>query len=223
MRICKVFLIALFVIFVQNLQAQTNKSSKDILYLKNGSVIKGNIVSFISDKNVKIQTADGSIFVFPADEVKKLEKESEEITDTAYSNESAEFYKERNPALACFLSFLIPGAGQLYNNENLKGGLMITFSITSSFAAGFLIASASETHSYSSKSVKTSIAAICILTDVVLWIYGMVDAPTQAIKLNRQHGLVGWNITDKTSLAISPAMSVFENNPTYGLKIGLHF
>lgn len=48
----------------------------DILYLKNGSIIKGTILEFIPDKTVKIQTSDGSIFVFQVSEVEKITKES---------------------------------------------------------------------------------------------------------------------------------------------------
>jgi sRNA-binding regulator protein Hfq len=51
--------------------AQT--STVDVLYLKNGSVIRGQVTS-MTTKVVKIQTADGSLFVYPMKAVAKMEK-----------------------------------------------------------------------------------------------------------------------------------------------------
>jgi hypothetical protein len=55
--------------------AQTRSSARDVLYLKNGSVIKGVIVELIPEKTVKIETADGSVLVFNMSEVLKIAKE----------------------------------------------------------------------------------------------------------------------------------------------------
>ena len=47
----------------------------DVLYLKNGSIIKGLIIEQIPNTSVKIKTADGSIFVHVMDDVIKITKE----------------------------------------------------------------------------------------------------------------------------------------------------
>ncbi len=47
----------------------------EVVYLKNGSIIKGIIVEQIPNKSVKIQTADGSLFVYNLSEVEKITKE----------------------------------------------------------------------------------------------------------------------------------------------------
>ena len=57
--------------------ASASVMAKDVLYLKNGSVIKGEILEFNMGGNVKIQTSDGSLFVYETDQVDKLEKESD--------------------------------------------------------------------------------------------------------------------------------------------------
>jgi hypothetical protein len=49
--------------------------SKDIIYLKNGSVIKGEIIEQIPNKSIKIQTSDGSIFVYDFSDIEKIAKE----------------------------------------------------------------------------------------------------------------------------------------------------
>ena len=55
--------------------AQAQTEGRDMVYLKNGSILKGKIVEFIPDKGVKIQVADGSIFAYTMSEVEKITKE----------------------------------------------------------------------------------------------------------------------------------------------------
>lgn len=55
-----------------NLSAQKNK---DVLYLKNGSIIYGKLMEVI-DNQYKIKTPDGSLFVFPSAEVDKFVNET---------------------------------------------------------------------------------------------------------------------------------------------------
>lgn len=47
----------------------------EVLYLKNGSIIRGMIIEQIPNEQVKIQTSDGSIFVYTMDQVLKITKE----------------------------------------------------------------------------------------------------------------------------------------------------
>lgn len=51
------------------------QKTKDHLYLKNGSMIIGKLIEINADQ-YKIQTADGSIFIFASQEVEKFSKES---------------------------------------------------------------------------------------------------------------------------------------------------
>ncbi|PRY99741.1 outer membrane beta-barrel protein [Marinilabilia salmonicolor] len=48
---------------------------RDVVHLKNGSIIKGNVTEIIPDKHIKIATADGSIFVYEMSEIDKMSKE----------------------------------------------------------------------------------------------------------------------------------------------------
>ncbi len=73
----KKFIITLIAIMATayTLQAQ---ETRDVLYLKNGSIIKGVITEILPEDHVKIRTNDGSIFVYDMDEVLKIMKESAE-------------------------------------------------------------------------------------------------------------------------------------------------
>ena len=59
------------------LGAQVNR--RDVVYLKNGSIIKGDILEVIPTETIKIKTSDGSIFVFKMEEVDRTGKEEQEI------------------------------------------------------------------------------------------------------------------------------------------------
>jgi hypothetical protein len=68
----KHFLLALFLIII-GFQLSAQKA-KDVLYLSNGSIIYGKLIEIIDDQ-YKIQTSDGSIFIYKSSEVEKFVKE----------------------------------------------------------------------------------------------------------------------------------------------------
>lgn len=49
---------------------------QDVVYLKNGSIIRGVIIEQIPNKSIKIETIDKSVFVFQLDEIEKITKET---------------------------------------------------------------------------------------------------------------------------------------------------
>ena len=53
---------------------------QEVVYLKNGSIIKGTVIEQVPGKLLKIQTNDGSIFAYEMSEVEKITKEQ----STAY-------------------------------------------------------------------------------------------------------------------------------------------
>ena len=55
---------------------------RDVVYLKNGSIIKGTIIEQIPNESLKIKTLDGSIFVYEMDEISKISKE---LVESLYS------------------------------------------------------------------------------------------------------------------------------------------
>ena len=68
----KLFIIV--VLLAISVAAFAQKAS-EIVYLKNGSIIKGAVIEQnISDQTIKLRTADGSIFVYALNEVEKIEK-----------------------------------------------------------------------------------------------------------------------------------------------------
>ena len=45
---------------------------QDVVYLKNGSIIRGVIIEQVPNKSIKIETADRNVFVYLMDEIEKI-------------------------------------------------------------------------------------------------------------------------------------------------------
>lgn len=53
----------------------TINTTVDVVYLKNGSIIKGSIIEMVPDQHIKLKTSDGSLFVFNVSDVLKTTRE----------------------------------------------------------------------------------------------------------------------------------------------------
>lgn len=75
-------LLTIVIILLSIINGYCQTQQRDVLTLKNGSVIKGKIIEQNPPTNLKIQTVDGSIFVFKYEEIDKIEKENYEPPQT---------------------------------------------------------------------------------------------------------------------------------------------
>jgi TM2 domain-containing membrane protein YozV len=88
---------------------------QEVVYLKNGSIIRGVIIEQVPNVSIKIQTTDGNVFVYDIQDILKITKEYNPAFDRQYSG------GEKSPAVAFLLSFIVPGVGQYYNGDIIKG------------------------------------------------------------------------------------------------------
>ena len=72
------FIISVFALSAQNYQ--------EVVYLKNGSVIRGTVIEQQPNVLLKVKTADGSIFVYPMNEMEKITKEEAINRESEKSN-----------------------------------------------------------------------------------------------------------------------------------------
>lgn len=87
-------LILLFVLLLGSTMSIFAQNYKEVVYLKNGSIIKGIIVEQVPNISLKIQTADGSLFVYKMSEVEKVTKEVVEARRlNQFNKKSAKGYK----------------------------------------------------------------------------------------------------------------------------------
>ena len=54
---------------------------EDVVHLKNGGIVRGMIVEQIPNESLKVQTQDGSLFVYTMDEIARMAKEPRMDTD----------------------------------------------------------------------------------------------------------------------------------------------
>jgi hypothetical protein len=92
----------------------------DTVYLKNGSIIKGQIVEHTPEVSYKIRTSDGSIFVFEAGEILKVEFEPA-VAAVSPSVALGGIPGRKDPWLAVLGSLMLPTAGHAYAGNWIRG------------------------------------------------------------------------------------------------------
>lgn len=84
----------------------------DVVYLKNGSVIRGVIMEQVPNQSIKIQTADKSIFVYKMDEVDKMVKEEAQTTSSSKSSSISSQGRE-SYSITIEAGLLLTGPGKI--------------------------------------------------------------------------------------------------------------
>lgn len=103
-----VFAAVCLLVFAVGVSAQ--QFQEDVVYLKDGSVIRGVIVYQVSDEPLKIRIQGGSVLVIDRADVLNIVKEVPMQSPMVLK-------PEKDPAVAFMLSFLIIGTGQIYTEE----------------------------------------------------------------------------------------------------------
>ena len=109
-----VFIATLVVLAIVPILAQAQQQMQDVVYLKNGSIIRGTIIKQVPGISIIIQTKDGNQFVYRISDIQEIKKEQ-----VRYPFRPS--YGRKNPALAVGISCLLPGLGQFYNGKTDKG------------------------------------------------------------------------------------------------------
>ena len=66
----------MLLLFVGGITVSMAQNVQEVVYLKNGSVVRGVVIEQVPGGALKIQTADGSIFAYQMSEVTKITKEN---------------------------------------------------------------------------------------------------------------------------------------------------
>jgi hypothetical protein len=111
----------------------------DVVYLKNGSVIKGIIVEQVLGKSIKIQTRDGSLFVFKYEEVEKIGKQvSEEGGDFSGGTSHKPIKYQNNTTFNIALPFSDAGTGDAKVGLTTVNGVRFGDVFALGLGAGYL-------------------------------------------------------------------------------------
>jgi len=225
-------LLCLMCLCAFTIKAQQNY--EDVVFLKNGSIIRGTIVEQIPNQSLKIKTKDGSVFVYNISEVEKMTKE--EIVNNngnqyqnRYNNQLNIYNPNyKNPGTALLWSLLIPGGGQFYNGQTGKGILMLGVSVASwgVYVVGAAVAANSYDDSGAAVGLLLDLAGLAGVIGTSIW--SMVDASNSAKRLNMQNGLGLYYKLDKnTDLVLQPdyKYDYYGGNklsPVFGAKLSLN-
>lgn len=163
-------LVCIGFIFLSTSDLWADQTLQDVVYLKNGSIIRGIIIEQVPNQSLKIQTNDGNIFVYKIDEVDKITKEPPTLRKPNGGKKS--------PAIAFVLSFIVlPGAGQIYNGEPSKGVAQLLLVAT---GYGIAISGANKDD--------TGMAGGGLLLALGCSLWSWIDAPTSASRINAERG-----------------------------------
>lgn len=124
------------------------------------------------------------------------------------------YIHKRSPILAGVLSLYIPGLGQVYNKQVLKGGILFgTFAL--SFGAAEIYYANNKPHPHDGVTVTL------LVPMAVAYVYSVIDAPVTASWLNRTYHL-GKKKSGLTALHIEPGLiSRSPDHYTAGLSLVL--
>ena len=74
----------IFLVLISGSAFSQSNIIQDVVYLKNGSIIRGKIIEFIPQQHVKIETIGKNVFVYKMEEVEKITEE-EYVPDLTYA------------------------------------------------------------------------------------------------------------------------------------------
>ena len=164
--------------------AAAQRQKDDIVTLKDGRVIRGKIIEFFpSDSTFLMRLPDGTFARFNKADIARLD------SGTAV-RPGEEHHTLKSPALAWFLSFVITGVGQIYNEDVVKGlGL---FALGGAGTLLYLSGSSDECGGGPECSTTETIGAVIALA---AWLGSQIEAPITANAINREvRGRVSLNL-----------------------------
>ncbi len=210
-----ILLLAGIILSCSLLSAQ--QKGNNVIYGKNGAIIRGTIIEQIPGESYKIQTADGNIVVFKADEVEKVEFEP--ITQPKVDSKGKAI-KEKSPALAFACSFILPGLGQIINGDTGLGiGLMAgsICGVIAMYAGSFMAQGGNEAGG--------GVFLLGMVTSLGCGLYSMIQAPIAASRYNRKYGFA---LGGGRTLNLAPDMALTNTvargtNAVYGMRLSLNF
>lgn len=214
------------VAFVQAQQPYYNQATMvDVIYTNDGLVLQGTIVDQVPGVSYNIVTLDGRSYTLDALSIKRITKEQVAGVVTQnhiYHHDPYMVYKldedgfpiyPLSPATAFTRSLLMPGWGQIYNGEELKGTLLLSGAIVGilGITIGVNVINAPED--------LVGYSSLALLGGCYL--YSLIEAPLFAARWNKKHGFK-LNGRSPSYVECSPAMGVVGCGADSSAAVGMH-
>lgn len=181
------------------------KEMEDVVYLKNGGIVRGTVIEQVTGKSLKIVRFDGKEFRYKMKEIDKISKE------TVMRMHGIE--KKKNPMVALGLSFPIIGAGQFYNGQYAKGAIQLGAGIVGlglTLSAGGDNKDESDDNPDGDNGGWVRVPGYLLLFGGAIW--SLIDAPMSANKINQQNQVESFGHLlqldgDRATLGLDPVAS----------------
>lgn len=209
-------------------------SGQDKIIKKDGTIIPAKVVActdqgiqymrVVADMDGQIYVDESAVNVIAIDKVESVQLASGRIlyqeqkqdhaqtTSAAISNPHI-YPRYKSPALAFVGSLILPGLGQMYNDEVGKGLCFMG-------ADGFLIGVAALALSVKDVIDLSGLATACIVAIPILHLVAPIEAAFRAETLNNMHGYIAISPTIQQSYF---AANSGEAHLVPGLAVSLHF
>ena len=181
------------------------------IYLVNGTIMTGIVKEQKENEYIRIKMSNGHLVTLKPEEVLRIEQRKTNIAEQKM-NEVLENYqrvygpsgsttkisknrdknfrdkknlKMKSPSTAFACSFFLPGLGQYYNEQPVKGLLqeMIVFGGAVFYEAGYQKRSSWNYYEYNNSVELRTYGIIMIVGG---WLWSIIDAPTSASRINRK-------------------------------------
>lgn len=213
-----VFLIFLIIMSIQ----AYSQEYLDVVYLKNGSIIKGNIVELIPNESVKLKTADGSLFVFTMDEIEKIDKEeviSVKPLENQYNTQKQLEYElnKKNPTNVAMLGCLVPSLGHAQIGQWGRGALFLTGEVACIVLA--------ITVGYDEYGNAEDLSGIMISSAIGFHLLGAIDAYfcTQKYNTRLYESIMKKPVSYNNTINIKPVTFSYNKKVGLGLSLSYNF
>ncbi len=197
-------LIAAAVAFLATTQGLA-KEMEDVVYLKNGGIVRGTVIEQVAGKSLKIVRFDGKEFRYKMKEIDKISKET--------VMRMRAIGKKKNPMVALGLSFPMIGAGQFYNGQYVKGTIQLGAAVV---GLGFTLSASGDNEDRPDGNLDVdeddwmSVPGYLLLFGGAIW--SLIDAPMSANKINQQNQVESFGHLfqldgDRATLGLDPVAS----------------
>ncbi len=186
---------------------------EDVVYLKDGGIIRGTIIEQRPGESILIRTRDGNQFRFTMDQIDRITKEPVQgVQQPPQQPPQPQPLRQtgrgaKSPGAGALISLLITGGGQIYNEETTKGVIMLVA------ALGFTAIAVDGIDEYDCDPIESCapwMLPVGLGGALVMKVWSIIDASAGAKRWNARHGLAG--------LPVGPALDL---RPLRGGRIGV--
>lgn len=186
--------VALASAWVHRVDAQ-EQQMQDVVYLKDGGIIRGMIIEQRPGESILIRTPDGNQFRYRMDQIDRITKEP--VQGVQQPQLRATQQAAKSPGTAALISFLFTGGGQIYNEETGKGVIMLVVGV------GFTALAIDGIDEYGCDPFETCwewALPVGLAGALATKLWSIFDASAGAKRWNARQGVAG--------LSVGPALGV---------------